>query len=57
MHYLLAICLILPLTQAWPGSVLPTQQEEMATITPDPVPAQEHPANDDEEEGNEPDCD
>ncbi len=60
MHYLLAICLILPLTQAYPGTVLPTPQE-MAAVVPETQKSPAYATNDateaEEEEDDEPDCD
>lgn len=58
MHYLLAIGLILPLTQAYPGTVLPTQPER--ATAPEVETPQIYSANDEteeDEEDDEPDCD
>ncbi|MEL6710430.1 MAG: hypothetical protein AAFP10_06405 [Pseudomonadota bacterium] len=56
MHYLLAICLILSLTPAYPGSILHTPQEA-ATTAPDLSESVIHLADDEDEEDDEPDCD
>ena len=57
MHYLLAIGLILSLTQVHPGTVLPTQQE-LTTIPEIDEPRINSDYDDDEEEEeDEPDCD
>ncbi|MEM6406127.1 MAG: hypothetical protein AAF669_06015 [Pseudomonadota bacterium] len=55
MHYLLAICFILSLTPAYPGSILHTLQEA-ATTVPDLSESVIHLA-DEEDEDDEPDCD
>jgi hypothetical protein len=59
MHYLLAIYLILPLTQAYSGTVLPTPQE-MAAVIPETQKPPAYATDDvteEEEDDDEPDCD
>ena len=55
MHYLLAIGLILSLTQAYPSTALPLQQE--ITTIPESDEPRINLDYDEEEEEDEPDCD